>query len=524
MNTTHVRRHIVQYTLGAMAGGLACLLYASTSAPWLTWAHDGADGGDLIVAAMTRGVPHPSGYPAYCLLARLFAQLPLGNIARRFNLFSGTMAAATIVLVYLAALRLLRDQADDKGDAESLRQAVIAWLTSLTFATGYTFWSQAVIAEVYTLSAFFFMLCLYLAIRLGHSQRLAYWVILGLSLGAGLGAHVTLVLAMPGLLILLWPKATARGLLVCALGLLCGTCVYAYIPIAARARPPVNWGDAHTWEGFRWLVSGKLYWGYTFALPIQDLPNRLGAFLGLWGREHTLVGVALALVGLWSWVDRRCYTRTLGTGITFLSYVLYAALYNTTDSYVYLIPAYLVASFWLAAGAGALLTEMAQAHPNASVYAVLTLLLLSAVPTYSVAAHYRELNLANDREAVQWVQTILEELPAEALVITGDDRHTFALDYVRWVEHTRTDLLIIDGELWSQPWYARQVTRLHPSLCVNGDAPSLEKLVGHALEQRQVYLTTMRDDLAQKYYLVPQGNLVQIIGVRNGATTSPPSR
>lgn len=524
MNTMRVRRQIMQCMLGAAAGGLAWLLYASTAAPWLTWAHNGADGGDLIAAAMTWGVPHPTGYPTYCLLARLFAQLPLGNVARRFNLFSSAMAAATVVLVYLVALRLLHGQAEHERDAESWRQATIAWLTSLIVATGYTFWSQAIIAEVYTLSAFFFTLCLCLTVCLDRSRHPACWATLGLSLGLGLGAHVTLVLAVSGMLILLWSKATARGLLACALGLLCGTCIYAYIPIAARAQPPVNWGDAHTLEGFRWLVSGKLYWGYAFALPIQDLPSRFGAFLGLWGREHTLAGVALALVGLWSWIDGRRYAWALGTGIIFLGYALYAALYNTADSYVYLIPAYLVASLWLAAGVGALLTEMAQARPDASVYAVLALLLLSAVPAYSVATHYRKLNLADDREAVQWVQATLAELPSDALVITGDDRHTFALDYVRWVERIRTDLLIIDGELWSQSWYARQVTRCHPSLRVNGDVPSLEKLVGHALKQRQVYLTTMRDDLAQKYRLVPQSNLVQIIGVRNDAPTLPPSR
>ena len=524
MNITHVRWRIVQYTLGATAGGLAWLLYASTAAPWLTWAHDGADGGDLIAAAMTWGVPHPTGYPTYCLLARLFARLPLGNIARRFNLFSGAMAAATIVLVYLAALRLLRGQADHERDAGSLRQAAIAWLTALTAAAGYTLWSQAIIAEVYTLNAFFLMLCLYLAICPDRTRKPAYWAMLGLSLGVGLGAHVTLVLAVPGMLILLRPKATARGLLACALGLLCGTCVYAYIPIAARAQPPVNWGDAHTWEGFRWLVSGKLYWGYAFALPIQDLPNRLGAFLGLWGREHTLIGVALALVGLWSWIDGRRYAWALGTGIIFSSYTLYAALYNTADSYVYLIPAYLVASLWLAAGAGALLTEAARARSNSSIHVALTLLLLCAMPAWSIATHYQKLNLANDQEAAQWVQATLAELPKQALVITGDDRHTFALEYVCWVEHKRTDLLVVDGELWSQPWYARQMVHRYPSLRTNGDTSLLEELVGHALEQHSIFLTTMRNDLAQKYQIATRGNLVQIINARSGAPLSSPSR
>ena len=41
-----------------------------TAAPGLTWAHFGADGGDLLAAAAVHGIPHPPGYPLYLLLLR----------------------------------------------------------------------------------------------------------------------------------------------------------------------------------------------------------------------------------------------------------------------------------------------------------------------------------------------------------------------------------------------------------------------------------------------------------------------
>jgi hypothetical protein len=56
-------------------------IYSSTLAPGLTWANSGSDGGDLIAAAATGGVPHPTGYPLYLLLARLFQILPVGSLA-----------------------------------------------------------------------------------------------------------------------------------------------------------------------------------------------------------------------------------------------------------------------------------------------------------------------------------------------------------------------------------------------------------------------------------------------------------
>src|SRR5262245_26488949 len=64
------------------------LAYLSTLAPSITWANSGADSGDLVTAAATLGVAHPTGYPTYLLLAHLFQLLPLGDPAFRTNLLS----------------------------------------------------------------------------------------------------------------------------------------------------------------------------------------------------------------------------------------------------------------------------------------------------------------------------------------------------------------------------------------------------------------------------------------------------
>ena len=75
-------------------------VYGMTLAPGLTWANSGADGGDLITAAATGGVPHPTGYPVYLLLARAFQFLPIGSLAFRTNLLSALAAATASLLVY----------------------------------------------------------------------------------------------------------------------------------------------------------------------------------------------------------------------------------------------------------------------------------------------------------------------------------------------------------------------------------------------------------------------------------------
>ncbi len=87
--------------LGALA------LYVSTAAPSLTWAHDGADGGDLITAAATNGVAHPPGYPTYVTLGQVIAHVPIGDVAYRFNLFSALCMASAAGFTALSIWRLM---------------------------------------------------------------------------------------------------------------------------------------------------------------------------------------------------------------------------------------------------------------------------------------------------------------------------------------------------------------------------------------------------------------------------------
>ena len=80
-------------------------LYLRTLAPGLTWANGGSDGGDLITAAATGGVAHPTGYPLYLLLARLFQWAPLGTLAFRTNLMSALAMSLAAALVCRLVMR-----------------------------------------------------------------------------------------------------------------------------------------------------------------------------------------------------------------------------------------------------------------------------------------------------------------------------------------------------------------------------------------------------------------------------------
>ena len=186
---------------------VALVVYARTLAPTLTWGHHGSDGGDLVTAVATAGVPHPTGYPTYTLLGRLFLLIPWGDAAHRINLMSAVFAALAAGLLYLILLRTFRlFKAQPPG-----LTARFAAAAALSFAFAPLFWSQAVIAEVYTLNAFFIALVIYLVLRWMERPDVRVLSAAALACGLGMGNHVTIVLLVPALLALLAEEVRHLG-------------------------------------------------------------------------------------------------------------------------------------------------------------------------------------------------------------------------------------------------------------------------------------------------------------------------
>ncbi|HOU12027.1 MAG TPA: DUF2723 domain-containing protein [Anaerolineae bacterium] len=121
------------YGLATLLGVLALAAYVRTLAPDILY----SDSAEFQTLAYTLGTTHSTGYPIYLLFARLVGFLPLNSLAWRVNLVSALCAAWTVGGVYLLARFFTPNR-------------IGAALGSVALALSYTFWSQAIIAEVYT--------------------------------------------------------------------------------------------------------------------------------------------------------------------------------------------------------------------------------------------------------------------------------------------------------------------------------------------------------------------------------------
>jgi hypothetical protein len=472
--------------------GTALAVYAATLAPGLTFEHNGVDGGDLIAAARTLGIPHPSGYPTYTLLAWLASHLPVGTIAYRVNLLSALCASLAAGLTCLSAQILL---------AGSRHRLALSAATGLTIAFSSLLWSQAVIAEVYALLALFTALLLWLVLswrQYGGDVRL--WLA-GLALGVGLGNHLTLIFIVPALLVLLWPERRrwlrARVLTPAAGLFLVGLSVYVYLPLAAARQPAVNWGDPQTWDRFWWIISGGPYRSYVFGLDVDEIPSRIAGWARLLGDQFGWWGLVLVVVGFWSWWqgEQSRADRTLAAAFLLWSLLagLYAFPYATTDSYVYLTPLLLPLALAWGKGADYLLHVVLRFGAAWRRTALVAILLL---PFGSLAMHWQTTELSHDRMAHNYMQQVLDMAAPGALIVVQGDGPTFALWYGLYAEGQRPDVAVVSGPLLVYPWYREQVHRLYPALAIpepaNGSAATdglVRGLIAGSLDHRVVYAT-----------------------------------
>ncbi len=180
------------------------VIYLSTLAPTVAfW-----DCGEFITTAYTLGIPHPPGAPFYTLLGRIFSMLPFGEIAFRVNLLSAAAGIATVVLIYLCTVRLLSTWLDRENTIQQVAILVGGVVASLSTAFSFSFWNNAIEAEVYGLSMCITMLAVWVALRWDdahkdhNSDRLLLFIAYLFGLGAGV--HLQCLLTIPGILILLF--------------------------------------------------------------------------------------------------------------------------------------------------------------------------------------------------------------------------------------------------------------------------------------------------------------------------------
>lgn len=465
----------------ALSLGLA---YGVTMAPGLSWANNSADSGDLITAAATGGVAHPSGYPTYLLLARLFQFLPWGSVAFRTNLFSVVSTVLAAVIMYYMVIKI------PYGPIQNNKFAGL--ISAYAFGLSPLVWSQAVITEVYGLHTLFVVLILYfLPLRMDSSSGLQTRLdrLRGLVFGLGMGNHLTTVFLLPVVFINgivtksdvenvnldtghknIWEIVCLRrnwrlnwGILTTRIGWSAiGLLVYLILPLRASFHPPINWGNPVTFKNFYWLVSGQLYGERVFTVPAELILPRIEAWANLLISQFGFLGLAIGLYGLFFCrpIPIKFY---LVTGWLFIAFSLFSIGYNSYDSEVYLIYAFLPLVIWIGLGAVNILKSLSLRIPWLST--AVSILIIGYIIGHA-SFNLPKVDASRDQRAEIFGQKVLAVAPRNALIFTTKDQDSFTLWYFQFVLNERPDIAILVEGLLPYKWYRDTLRYTYPSLVI----------------------------------------------------------
>jgi hypothetical protein len=453
--------------ISLFVGAILFTVYFMTLAPGLTWANNGSDGGDLISAAATGGVAHPTGYPVYLLAAQLFQLFPFGSLAFRTNLLSAISMVAASMLVFATVRRSLEA-------SQPWERALAALVAALAFGLSPLAWSQAVITEVYSLHVLFISLLLYLITAWTSESQIKNGVI-GLVQGLAVGNHLLAILMTPGLILTVCVKRLPdsglksptrkqwrwnwRSFGSLFMGIISGLCSYMILPLRARANPPVNWGNPVTPARFAWLVSGQLYHDRFIQFDPSVLWQHLEAWANLALQQFGFFGLLIGLAGLVVFfTPSRLYFLTLWTSLVF---ILFAVQYSVIDSFVDLLPAFLVFSIWIGLGMGQIMGFTSRYQKQSS-WAIL--LICFTYLSLLGAGDWPQADASHDLRAETFGKMVLHEAPSGAILFAEGDRTVFTLWYFLYGLRLRPDVIVLADSLLPFDWYRENLRRVYPDL------------------------------------------------------------
>lgn len=492
-------------TGGAVWATVAFGFYLATAAHDLTWAHSGADGGDLITAAWVGGVPHPSGYPLWIWLASALLKLPLGTPAWRATLISVAGGALAVGVTARAAARLL-----PPVDPWWWRGVAVG-VAALGLTVSPLLWGQSVIAEVYALQAGLIALALEGLLAWSQDGERGGLRRAALGWGLALANHLTALWLAPAALWLLLLRRPDRRLLVQSLVLgLAGPLLYLTLPLRAVTLPPVNWGGVDRLDGLLWLISGQLYRSMMFGLPARELLPRTAAWIGLTVQQVGPFGLVLVLWGATLLVQQRPWLAG-PLVLFFATNAVYAISYNTSDSFTYLVPNSLVLALLLAFGLAALPGELPEQWRTGPRPALLALALLVLIPLLTLGRFGRETAQHRPQGAARYVTESLGVLEPGAVVFAQTDEHIFAMWYAAYVVAPDRHITVVVDGLLPFEWYRRSLAENHPTLrWPEGDPANTRAILEANLDEAPIFLTEATDRLARGFEMTPAGPLFRV--------------
>ncbi|NIS83099.1 MAG: DUF2723 domain-containing protein [Anaerolineales bacterium] len=434
------------YALALALAGLSFFIYHATLTPSLSYLSP--DGNELATIPYVLALAHMPGYPFYTWLGKLFTWIPAGDVAHRMNLMSAVLGALGVGGLYLIITMMLHP----RTASLNLRRAG-ALLAATMFAFSPTFWSQAVITEVYAPNIATVALTLILLLRWERTNRDCDFFLFTLIFGLSLGMHISNLGFAPAfaLYVLLVDRSVLKRptwWLAALSGFGIGMAQFLWLPLRANTlNDRIMVATAPTTLKGIYNYTLGAFPQLKFAFTLGQLPDRVVVYLYLLGKQFGRLSILLGVLGLISLLLRRTRHYFLLIGM-YIIHVWFFVQYRAFDLDVFFLPAHFLWAIFLAfafveilKGLEAFMAHFShgEAHRVGRWTLACVTVALGIIPlSINLPISDRSLDVAiNDFYANVW-----EILPENSVLLTRGGVFGYDAFYWRMVYDTRPDVLL----------------------------------------------------------------------------------
>lgn len=472
-------RHLVGQARKWVAFGVATAafaLYALLAPPSAFW----LDSGELSAAGAGLGIPHPTGFPLYAVLARLASLAPIGEIAFRISLLSALCAAFAVYLAVRVVLLI------DDG----LAGLVGAVAAGAVLAVSLLWMRQATVAEVYAPTGALLALTVLLLVKVGAGADARIGLLLAVVAGLGLAAHSSyrlLVFAPVAVVLVLRLRHGAKWpLLAPVLTFATAAGLHAYLPVRSQASDgALDWGHPSTLGALIDHARAKSilqsFEGEMFTTDPGRVSKAASLFATTVADSLGPLSLLLVVIGL-MWLPRRGRLGAWLVG-TLGSWIAIDAIYSVWINPMGLVdlqngtPLVLAAAIMAGAGTIGLSRFVGPLGPILSAATASIAVIIAALHSVPAVAAGRSADTPST-----WAEAILEQAPPRAAILVTNDSTAASLLYATTIMGARPDAVVLvrqlmaDGVRTESLWSAA-----HPGQPVPTTLPALLAAVPAAL-------------------------------------------
>lgn len=477
------------------------IFYILTAAPDVTF----TDSGELAGAAVTLGVPHPTGYPLFTILGFLWSLLPMPfSKIYSLNLLSAVLTSISSLTFFVIIQSIFKHLPDliksynpltvKKGQKSNRKPPLLKKLneneilllslvSALFYSFAFTIWSQATYIEVYSLQILLInLIILFLTKATFETEKKAkYFLLSAMMLGFGFTNHMSTIMLVPAFIFIFfkqpgepWDFSAPRlkfGIIL-LLTFVLPLSLYLYLPLRSSALPEFNWGWVH--RGFNYFlyhVQGKQFqeWmGFTkilkaiFGSSDTGLSATLKEVSEIWNKNSEiffrLLPLQLAWLGLIPLIVGIYISFKINK--TFFFFLALIILFCIAFAFNY--PIHDIDSYFSAAYIGLIIFSAIGLYWFSNKYNRI-IPFLFALPLLQLIINFSENDRSDDVIVKEYTQFIANNLEPNAVIFSSQwDYWLSAFWYKQKIEGLRNDVTIIDKELLRRTWYLPHLKMLYP--------------------------------------------------------------